>query len=152
MRLLPLTELAVASIAYNLRQADREELQATMGHFDSSAIAAAAVRASLGFIAATDDGMPVAAVGAVRCWPGVWQVGMFATALWPEVALGTTRHVKRWLMPAVREAGWHRAHAFSLASHAEAHRWLFWLGARVEARLAGWGKGGEDFLLFVWRP
>ena len=151
MRLLPLIEPAVASVAYNLRQADREELAATMARFDSSAIAAAAVRVLFGFVAATDDGVPVAAVGANEVWPGVYQVGMFATARWPEVALGTTRHVKRWLMPAIREAGVHRAHAFSLATHQEAHRWLFWLGARVEARLAGWGKGGEDFLLFVWR-
>lgn len=151
MRLLPLTELAAASIAYNLRREDREELAATMDEFDSSRIAWASARATLGFIAATDDGIPVAAVGAALLWPGVWQVGMFATRLWPEVALGTTRHVKRWLMPAVRATGAHRAHAYSLASHETAHRWLLRLGARCEARLPGWGKGGEEFLMFVWR-
>ncbi len=150
MRLLPLTEAALGYIAYNLRQADRQELAATMGAFDSSLIAAASARATVGFIAAADDGMPVAAVGATRLWPGVWQVGMFATALWPEVALGATRHVKRWLMPAVREAGAHRAHAFSLATHHEAHRWLEWLGASRETTLRGWGRGGEDFILFAW--
>lgn len=151
MRLLPLSEAALGYIAYNLRREDRQELAATMDEFDSSRIAWASARATMGFIAATDDGLPVAAVGAVLLWPGVYQVGMFATVLWPEVALGTTRHVKRWLMPAVREAGAHRVHAFSLATHHKAHRWVLRLGARCEARLSGWGKNAEDFLLFTWR-
>lgn len=150
MKLLPLARGPVEHIAYNLRQADREELAATCWRLDSALLARTADACRLGFVAAADDGTPVAAFGATEAWPGVWQVGMFATARWPEVALAATRHARRVLMPAVRDTGAHRAHAFSLATHTEAHRWLEWLGASRETTLRGWGRGGEDFILFAW--
>lgn len=141
---------AVEHVAYNLRASDRQELEATSWRLDSALLARTAERCRFGFVAAGDDGTPIAAFGASEAWPGVYQVGMFATARWPEVALAASRHAKRALMPAVRDAGAHRAHAFSLSTHTEAHRWLEWLGASRETTLRGWGRGGEDFILFAW--
>lgn len=146
----PLSAGPIAQVLYNLRAADREELEATLWRFDSAALAEASAGARLGFVALADDGAPVAVLGANEVWPGVFQVGLFATPRWPEVALAVTRAVQRDLAPAIVAAGGHRAHAFSHAAHHEAHRWLKSLGARQEARLAGWGRRGEDFLLFVW--
>lgn len=150
MIVLPLEERAVGHIAYNLRDADRAELEATLWRFDSAALARSAMASCIGFVAATDDGLPVAAVGAVEHWPGVLQFWMFATPLWPRVALGTTRHVLRWMEPACRSTGAHRAHAFSAAQHTEAHRWLELLGASRETTLKAWGRGGEDFVVYTW--
>lgn len=150
MRLEPLSERAVGHIAYNLRQADRDELAAMMDRFDSARIARASVRAPYGFVACSDDGIPVACMGAAPWWPGVYQVGMFATAAWPSVALAVTRHVKQSWIPGIRQAGVRRAHAFSLASHVEAHRWIELLGGVLEGRLERFGSGGEDFMLYRW--
>lgn len=150
MRLEPLSEGAVGHIAYNLRQTDRDELGAMMSRFDSAVIARAAVKAPYGFVACADDGVPVACVGAAPWWPGVYQVGMFATAAWPSVALAVTRHVKREWIPGIRKAGVRRAHAFSLASHREGQRWIELLGGVLEGRLARFGVNGEDFMLYRW--
>lgn len=150
MKLLPLEPRAVEHVAYNLRRADREELEATVWRLDSALLARASAACRFGFVAAGGDGTPIAAFGAHEAWPGVWQVGMFATVRWPEVALAATRHARRALLPAVRDTGAHRGHAFSLATHHEAHRWLEWLGASRETLLRGWGRGGEDFVLYAW--
>lgn len=148
---LPLTVEAVAHVLYNLRDEDRRELEATLWRFDSQALAEATASCRLGFVAAADDLTPVAALAAHEAWPGVWQLGMFATPRWPEVALAATRLVRRLFHVKWTEVGAHRAHAFSIADHEDAHRWMLRLGARCEATLAGWGRGGEDFKLFVWR-
>ena len=150
MHILPLTPRAVGQVLYNLREADRREIEATVFRFDSDALAAASCACRLGFVAAADDLTPVAVLAAGELWPGVWQLGMFATPRWPEVALGVTRHARRWLRGQLRALGAHRAQAFSLAGHAAAHRWMLRLGARCEATLTGWGRGGEDFKVFVW--
>ena len=151
MILLPLTVDAVGHVLFNLRDADRRELAATQWRFDSQVMAEAAAACRLGFVACADDLTPVAAFGAHEAWPGVWQVGMFATPRWPEVALPATRAVLRLFHVKWQEVQAHRAHAFSIADHEEAHRWMLRLGARCEATLQGYGKGGEDFKLFVWR-
>ncbi len=150
MELRPLAPGPIAQVLYNLRDQDRRELAATLWRFDSASLAAAAAEARLGFVALAGDGAPVAVAGAAELWPGVFQVGLFATPRWREVAAGVTRAIRRDLGPALVAAGAHRAHAFSHAAHHEAHRWLLRLGACCEARLPGWGRGGEDFLLFAW--
>lgn len=151
MQIRPLEPRLIAQVLYNLRARDRQELEATLWHFDSGRLAEALASARFGFVALTQDGAPTAVAGANEVWPGVFQVGLFATARWPEVARATTHRLRRDLGPAVVRAGAHRAHAFSHAAHREAHGWLRRLGARCEARLSGWGRRGEDFLLFTWR-
>lgn len=151
MILLPLTVEAVGHVLFNLRDCDRRELDATLWRFDSEALAHATCAARLGFVAAADDLTPVAAVAAGEVWPTVWQVGMFATPRWPEIALPCTLAVRRLFHVKLAELGAKRLHAFSIADHEIAHRWMLRLGARCEATLGGWGKGGEDFKVFVWR-
>jgi len=151
MLVLPLTVEAVGEVLYNLRAADRREIEATVHRFDSAALARATCGCRLGFVAAADDLTPVAALAACELWPGVWQLGLFATPRWPEVGRSVTRFARRWLGSRLDALGAHRAQAFSIAGHEEAQRWMLRLGARCEATLAGWGKGGEDFKVFVWR-
>ncbi len=151
MILLPLTVDAVGHVLFNLREADRRELQATLWRYDSQALAEATASCQIGFVAAADDLTPVAAFAAHEVWPGVWQLGMFATPRWPEVGRQSTRAVLEMFHGKWAEVGAHRAHAFSIADHIEAHRWMLRLGAHCESTLHGWGRGGEDFKLFVWR-
>jgi len=162
MVVLPLTVGAVGQVLYNLRAADRREIEATVHRFDSDALAHATCACRLGFVAAAEEPLspegyggarltPVAVLAAGELWPGVWQLGLFATPRWPEVGRGVTRFARRWLKPRLLALGAHRAQAFSIADHDEAQRWMLRLGAHCEATLAGWGKGGEDFKVFVWR-
>jgi hypothetical protein len=162
MVVLPLAVEAVGYVLYNLRALDRREIEATVHRFDSHALALATCACRLGFVAAVDDPpspggyggaslTPVAVLAAGELWPGVWQLGLFATPRWPEVGRAVTRFARPWLEERLRALGVHRAQAFSLADHDEAHRWMLRLGARCEATLAGWGRGGEDFKVFVWR-
>lgn len=151
MIVLPLTVEAVGQVLYNLRAADRREIEATVHRFDSEVLARATCACRLGFVAASNDWVPVAVLAAGELWPGVWQLGLFATPRWPEVGRAVTRFAKPWLVERLRALGAHRAQAFSIADHEDAHRWMLRLGAHCEATLAGWGRGGEDFKVFVWR-
>lgn len=151
MILAPLLPEPVGHVLYNLRPADRREVIAEFGWFNSGLLADYAARARFGFVACADDGVPVACFGAALERPGVYRVGMLTTPRWPEVGRAASRHVKR-IWPALwRQAGAHRAHCYSIADHHEAHRWIGALGFVEEAHLGGWGCRGEDFKLFVRR-
>ncbi len=152
MRLLPLTRDHVGAVARAMRAADRAEIYATRRDEDWRALAEDAVGFSrLGAVAAAADGTPVVAAGGVECWPGLWQVWMFATPRWPEVALGMTRWARRHFAPALVAAGAHRAECRSLAGNLAAHRWLAALGAVAEACQEDYGRNRESFITFAWR-
>lgn len=101
---------------------------------------------------ASHKGRPVSVFGAIECWPGVWSAWMVATDEWPRVALKTTRTVLKDALPAVWTRGAHRIEARSVAGYDAAHRWLKTLGAQHECTLQGFGREGQDFKVFVWRP
>lgn len=149
---LPLEPRYVLPVARRMRADDRAEIFATRWDEDPARFACDVIQISRhGIVAATDAGLPAAAIGASEFWPGVWSVWMFATDDWPQVALGVTKWARRRLMPQVLKAGAHRAQCHSLESHNEAHRWLAMLGAQAEARACGLGRHGEDFITFTWR-
>lgn len=151
-RIVPLELGAVASVALRMREADAREIYACRWVRDPLSIAqTVAAAARFGFVALTPAGSPAAVVAALEQWPGNYQVAMFATDDWPQVAWSTTRAVQRHMRPAMLAAGARRAEARSHAEHAHAHRWLGWLGFVAEARLADFGKDGEEFILFSWR-
>ena len=155
--MLPLTAQRLTEVAAAMRPRDREEIFAT--RFEdgdrletAQALAEQLVAASrFGGIAVDDRGISGAAVGAAEMWPGVWSVWMFATDAWPRHAFRVSAFIRRQMMPALLAAGARRAECASLASYSSAHRWLAWLGAKPEAFIAGYGKNGEDFILFSWR-
>jgi len=97
------------------------------------------------------DGERVAVGDVVQVRPNVVSLFFFATDRFGDVALPLTRFVVQRLLRNVREAGVHRIEALTSASHAQAHRWLHALGLRQEGEpFRGFGKGGEDYVQFVW--
>lgn len=150
MRLSDLNEPALAYVARHMRAADRDEIFATRWGDDPNDLVQAALRGgSFAWVASLDR--PIAALGAIPMWNGVWSVWMFATDDFRRIRFGLTRFVVRDMIPALRAGGAHRAECRSLATHTEAHRWLEMLGATREATLRGYGRAGEDFELYVWR-
>lgn len=137
-----------ARVAAKMRDIDRREICALHGTDDP--VEATSLIRFLPHIGATvwrDE--PICAIGAAFMWPGVVSVFMFATDRWPEVALETTRFVRKMLLPALRDGGVHRLQCYSLAEHTEAHRWLRYLGADREAPEPEFGKNRENYLLFT---
>lgn len=142
---------AIQHIALHLRACDKAEIFALRYDSDPYALAEEATRTDLRAVALAKDGEPVAGWGVKQMWPGVWSVFLMATPRWPEVMLSVTRHIRKELIPTLDRIGWHRAECASLTDHKDAHRWLEALGAKREAQLSGYGRGAQDFYLYVWR-
>lgn len=142
----------ILHVVRNMRTLDREEIFATQ--FDDNHDAFAATWPTWGrFGYVIGDGVePVAVIGAIPMWPHVWTMYMFATDRFDNVGKQLTKFTKYNMLPAAAEAGALRGECKSLSTHHTAHRWLRHLGAEREATLRGYGKNGEDFDLFVWRP
>lgn len=96
------------------------------------------------------DSEPVVICGLHLVRPGVMRSWMGGTVSWPRVVLEATK-LSRWALASAKQRGVHRIETFSAAFHEQAHRWYRLLELEMEARLAGYGRGGEDFLLFTYR-
>lgn len=149
--LLPRDLAALEFICCNLRAADREEVFANRWNDDPFALAQDTYNAGDFQWIAWRDGLPVASIGAIPVWPGVWQVWAYGTDDWLKVAVTLTKHVKRFMIPAIENTGAHRAQCFALGSHETARRWLERLGAAPECVLDNYGRHGQTFVLYSWR-
>lgn len=140
----------VLEVARNMRSRDQEEIFATRW-LDAPEDLAASVMSSGAFRwGAYVDGKPVAMIGATPRWPKVWSVWAFGTDEWPRAVRTLTKHVKKFMIPALQNAGAVRADAYALSTHKDARRWLTALGAHVETTLANWGKDGQTFVCYCW--
>lgn len=137
-------------VAQNMRERDREEIFATRYGDDPADVARDVVNAGAFRWGAYLDGVPVGAVGAYPRWPNVWTAWAFGTDDWPKTVLTVTKHVKRFMIPALYRAGAKRVDATALATHADARAWLTALGATPEKPLDNWGKNGQTFVCYVW--
>lgn len=141
----------VLYIMRNLRDLDRQEASATSFTDAPEEWAARLMGAGPFSWAFYYNGTPAAIVGAMPRWTGVWNAFCLGTADFPHVAFSATKHVRRFMLPAILATPeFRRGDAFALAEYREAHRWLRSLGAKYEAALENWGKNGETFYSFVW--
>jgi hypothetical protein len=138
-------------ILENLREADRLEFEATPMFASHEAHAKAlAGLGQFAWVAYTNDGEPVFAIGAWGLWPGVCSLWSFGTERTPEVILPVTRHVMRFMIPKLLELGFHRGECRALASRTDMTKWFDLLGFKQEAVCSGFGSGREDFILYAW--
>jgi RimJ/RimL family protein N-acetyltransferase len=149
---VPVTHTGLTHIVQNLRPRDDEEIFALRWNDNRDEF----VRDYLPLMGATcviweRDGVPVSCQGIVCIRPRVWEVFGFGTACWPSVILSMTRYATRAIMPSLLRVGFHRAECRALAVHEDSRRWIEFLGAHEEGVLKGYGRGGEDFVSYVWR-
>lgn len=145
----PVTPNAVLHVTARLRAADAEEIFATRFVDDRLALAQEVMaRRELAWVAG--DHEPIACLGVVPLWPGVWEAWMFATDRFRDIGLPLTRWVRRAMIPTVASAGAHRVHCHSIEGHHEAHRWLEALGAVRESSKPRFGKDGQTFHVYRW--
>lgn len=157
MEIVQATPELVQHVALNMRAGDYAEISATSwadGRAELAADLAARYRVWCETIyIAQQDGEPIAVFGWVPLWPGVWSLLMFATDAFPKVAPALTRFCCTKAIPALNNAAAARVECYSHATHETAHQWLKFLGLKPEADLRGYGRGGEDFIVFAWtRP
>jgi hypothetical protein len=149
--LCELNEAGLLYVADNMREIDKKEVFATRWDDNpEDLVDCIMAKGSFGWISVANDGIPVAAFGAIACWPGVWQVWMFATDRWDEVSSEVTKFIKRIMIPAIKSTDWLRAECRSIEGHDTAHRWLEFLGATREASLKMLGKNGDTFHVYSW--
>lgn len=152
VRTHPVTLPALQHICRNLRAADADELFALRWDDDPDALAKSlAGHANDMMRAVWLDDEPVAVAGALPVWPSVWTVLAFGTDRWDKVTVTLTRHVRRFVIPALYHAGARRAQCYASAEHHAAHEWLTRsLGARRGPAFEEFGRDGETFVLFEW--
>jgi len=144
----PLDYDGVLHVARRMRAADREELAATRYEFHPEDIAWECMQIPDFAWLVGREADPIAVVGARPQHPGVWTCFMFATDEFPRVGLSMTKHATRVIIPSLAKSGGRRAQALSIEGHDQAHDWLRFIGATPEARLTGFGKDGQDFIVF----
>lgn len=143
--LIPLNRKDALYIAFHMREDDAREVMATRGDNYRHSFAEDCLRFG-GWCYRDKDGVPVAMGGIVRMWRGVGTAWMVATPAIARHGVAVSRHCYRQMM--IDSEGLHRVHAFSAAFHTISHQWLEMLGFTRGATLRGWGKQGEDFILF----
>ncbi len=150
MQVVPVDRAPLLWIVHGLRERDRREVFAC--RFDDDAmqlaedILAAQARAVLSAIVEAPDGEPVAYFGAYLRTPSCVECAAIATDRWPDIVLLLTKWIHRTGLPVLAGAGVRRAEARALIDHVDAQAWMLSLGARIECRIPGFGRNGEEFV------
>jgi len=145
-------EAAIHHIVMNLRDCDRAEIMALRWDDDLEGLSAevAGFAGPMWRIWTVDD-EPASIMGITPIRPGVVMGGAFGTPLWRFTAPRMLRWGWRWAIPRLRAAGVHRGESYALACNTENRAFIEAAGGEVEALLEGYGRNGEDFLLYRWR-
>jgi len=145
---------SVYDVALNMRDADFREVCALSWSDDRREIAED-MAARWGekpdsvYIAKMND-VPIAIVGWIPVWPSVWSVMMIATDDFRHISTPLTKVICSAIIPMLNRIGARRIECRSIEGHHTAHKWIEFLGMRNRVRLEGFGKGGEDFIVFSW--
>ncbi|MER9596362.1 hypothetical protein [Mesorhizobium sp. M0244] len=148
LRIIPATLRDLSYIAANLRPEDRAEIDC---QFDDWSPALLALTALQGFAYVAElNGNAEAGFGAAEQRGGLWIAWSWGTRRMTRCVPGITEFFHAVLGPEVAARGAWRVEARALATNELALRWLARLGATQRCRLPGYGRNGEDFLLYDW--
>ena len=96
------------------------------------------------------DGRPAGVMGFFEPWTGQWEAVSFGTDAFASVAGSLMRYARREMGSILVECGARRLQAASHEGNADGHRFIEALGGRLETTLEAYGKGGDDYRLYVW--
>ncbi len=149
VEIIPANVRDVSYILANLCEADRAEIACQYPeHTDTLTIGRSHL--GLGAWCALLDSQPVQAFGLYPATPAgnVLIAWAFGTRFRRRSIPAVTRWMRERLLAAFA-GGVTRVEARAIATHVGAGRWLRGLGA-AEVPLRGFGRNGEDFILFSW--
>ena len=135
-------------IASNLRPEDFAEIDCQFDVWSPAMLAAVSLQ-GFAYVAEV-NGNPEAAFGAAEQRSGLWIAWSWGTRRMKRCIPRITDFFFQVLGPDVAAAGASRVEARPLAGNDMAVRWLRKLGATERCLLPGFGKDGQDFLLFDW--
>ena len=144
--IIRLTYPGLAYVTGNLRRADALEVEATIGRTSICDLLWTAPGGK--WEARTSAGVPAVVGGFSPVWPGLASGWMLGTDEWSDVGMEVTRFVRRFMLPALEHAGFHRVECRPMAGNDQVERWLRLVGFRTEAVTAQFGRGREDFVLW----
>ena len=144
------TQEGLTHIARNLRERDRAEIFALRWTDDEADLVRdiAAVAGDLWRMWFVDQ-EPVAVAGVCPMRPGVAIAGAFGTDRWHRVVRSITKFGVGFIVPVLRSNKYHRLETYILAENTDSRAWVELMGGKLEAVLHGYGRGREDFLLYV---
>lgn len=143
---LPTLE-SVSFILANLRAWDRKEIFALQWGEDESALAEW-LMATPSYSVVAGLERPIAFLGALAMWPGVWSMSLFATDEWRRCSTSMTKYVARVMLPTLWKQGAHRLECRCMDGH-PSERWLRRFGAEREGTLRNYGKNKETFHVYA---
>lgn len=137
-------------VASRLRPEDEREAACQFEQWSPAMLAAISLKDHAYVVEV--DGNPEAAFGAcATAHRGLWVAWSWGSVrMWRAVPV-VTQFVRSVMIPDIIEQGCWRCEARAMVENTGAHRWLKRMGAKQHSEpLIGWGKNGEDFLLFDW--
>jgi hypothetical protein len=145
--------IALEFICMNMRECDKEELYALRTYdnplqlaMDAHAAIRNLGRGRISWV----KGRPAAVGAFTEDYPGVWSVWMFGTDDFKAAAIPLLRWVRTEANEILTVCKGHRLHCDSIANHPDAHKMIQAMGGKQESVKRKLGKGGEDFICFVW--
>jgi hypothetical protein len=149
---VPVTEEAVSYLVHHMREEDWAEIFALRWDDDADALAEDIMHYAGDMTRVWRvDGQPATILGAHPIRPNVWRCWGFGTEQWPLAVVSMTRHARRFIVPALLRGGVHRIEACAAASHVSARKWLESCGGVLEGTHYRMGRGGEDYVTYVYQ-
>lgn len=145
---VPATLRDLSYIAANMRPADRAEVECQMDEWSAAHVAAVSLR-DFAYVVEL-AGNPEAAFGCGQVRKGYWIAWSWGTDRLTRCLPVMLEYITGQLQPDVFDAGALRVEARALKAHTQAHRFLKRIGGTARCDLPGYGKNGEDFILWDW--
>jgi hypothetical protein len=139
----------LSRVLANLREADREELEACGADLKRMPDAILQRRV-FAFCALDSHYGPVAAWGMLHTRANVGAGFAFGTDQWGRALMPVVRQIRTFVLPFLRENGFHRVEALAMAHRHDVARFMALIGARAEGTLREYGVNGEDFISYRW--
>jgi len=153
VRIKPAVFRDISFVAAHMRAQDAAEIYCQFpGSATSLDVAALSYANTDHAYCAWLDGSPVAAFGFSPATPAgtVLSAWAFGTRAFTRAVPAISRYGAQVVAPLLVADGVRRVEVRSIKGHDIAHKWLHSLGARREAELCDWGRGGETFELWSW--
>jgi hypothetical protein len=97
------------------------------------------------------QGRPAALIALTQMRPGVWEIWMFGTDAFRNVAIDCVRWARREARDILDHAEGHRIQCDCRVGHPDAHRLIRAFGAHAEGPpMTGYGSDGSDYQRYVW--
>jgi hypothetical protein len=139
----------ISYVLDNLRQADREEMEAC--ETDLAMLPRAIMhRRTFAYAACDIQYGPVAVWGMVHRRHGVGAGFAFGTEDWGLALLPMLRQIRHFVLPFLIDNGFHRVEAVAMAHRRDVARFMSIIGAQPEGVLREYGINGEDFVSYRW--